>query len=178
LKCHEWTSGIQLSPETAAKWGEYVKNKEWEKANEVLPVAYDGTVCGLSDVLEDDPPEKYNLSWRACFGILKRAETRGKALPPALEMALISTIREYAGIVKWVVLNGKDTTKKAGDLTEKEIAKLCYDKYIAPVKHFEEVEAISPATRGGEDTESDDGSDEGEIEEDEEGNPVVSGDVK
>lgn len=176
LKCHEWTSGIQLSPETAAKWGEYVKNKEWEKANEVLPVAYDGTVCGLSDVLEDDPSEKYNLSWRACFGILKRAETRGKALPPALEMALVSTIREYAGIVKWVVLNGKDTTKKAGDLTEKEIAKLCYDKYIAPVKHFEEVEAISPATRGGEETESDDGSDEGEIEEDEEGNPVVSGD--
>lgn len=176
LKCHEWTSGIQLSPETAAKWGEYVKNKEWEKANEMLPDAYDGTVCGLSDVLEDDPPEKYNLSWRACFGILKRAETRGKALPPALEMALVSTIREYAGIVKWVVLNGKDTTKKVGDLTEKEIAKLCYDKYIAPVKHFEEVEAISPATRGGEDTESDEGSDEGEIEEDEEGNPVVSGD--
>jgi site-specific DNA-cytosine methylase len=176
LKCHEWTSGIQLSPETAAKWGEYVKNKEWEKANEVLPDAYDGTVCGLSDVLEDNPSEKYNLSWRACFGILKRAETRGKALPPALEMALVSTIREYAGIVKWVVLNGKETTKKAGDLTEKEIAKLCYDKYVAPVKRFEAVEAISPATRGGEDTESDDGSDEGEIEEDEDGNPVVSGD--
>lgn len=173
LKCHEWTSGIQLSPETAAKWGEYVKNKEWEKANEVLPDAYDGTVCGLSDVLEDDPPEKYNLSWRACFGILKRAETRGKALPPALEMALVSTIREYAGIVKWVVLNGRDTTKKVGDSTEREIAQMCYDKYIAPIKPFDEVEAIAPSTRGVEESESDD---EIECEEDEEGNPVVSGD--
>ena len=79
MKCHEWTSGIQLTPQKYNAWAEPVKHKEWLKANDLLPEAYDETVCGLSDVLEEDPDEKYNLSWRACFGILKRAETRNSS---------------------------------------------------------------------------------------------------
>lgn len=144
MNCHEWTSGIQLSPAKYNAWEEFVKHKEWLKANDLLPEAYDETVCGLSDVLEDDPDEKYNLSWRACFGILKRAETRGKELPEALAIALVCTIRENAGIVKWVALNGRDTKKKDTDLSEKESAMLCFEKFISPVAKFEEVEAVAP----------------------------------
>lgn len=49
----------------------------------------DGGVCSLSDVLETcDVPQKYFLSPKACRGILRRAEKRGKKLPPALEGAL------------------------------------------------------------------------------------------
>ena len=42
----------------------------------------------LMDVLESDVPQKYYLSPKACRGILRRAERRGKALPPLLHQAL------------------------------------------------------------------------------------------
>ncbi len=46
-------------------------------------------VCSLSDVLETgDVPRRYFLSPRASAGILRRAERRGKELPPQLRAAL------------------------------------------------------------------------------------------
>jgi hypothetical protein len=49
----------------------------------------DGSVCSLSDVLETGPvPQKFFLSPKACRGILRRAEKRGRALPGQLEKAL------------------------------------------------------------------------------------------
>ena len=42
----------------------------------------------LSQILEDTPHPKYYLSRRACLGILRRAEERGKSLPPQLKEAL------------------------------------------------------------------------------------------
>lgn len=48
----------------------------------------------LSWILEKNPDPKYNLSQKACLGILRRAENRGKTLPPMLESAL----RRQAGV--------------------------------------------------------------------------------
>jgi hypothetical protein len=46
----------------------------------------------LSDVLETgDVPQKFYLSPKACEGVLRRAEKRGKALPPQLKSALEKT---------------------------------------------------------------------------------------
>ena len=42
----------------------------------------------LSQILEDSPLPKYSLSAKACEGILRRAERRGKELPEALRIAL------------------------------------------------------------------------------------------
>lgn len=42
----------------------------------------------LSDILEKNPDPKYNLSPKACMGILRRAEKRGKELPEILREAL------------------------------------------------------------------------------------------
>jgi hypothetical protein len=55
----------------------------------------DDAVCSLSHVLEDsrDVPPRFFLSQRACAGILRRAERRGKTLPPMLDQAL----RQVAG---------------------------------------------------------------------------------
>lgn len=139
--CREWTAGIQMGP-------------NW-KEGDALPDAYDGTVCGLSDVLEDNPSPKYNLSWRACFGILKRAAGRGKELPKALEAALVTNIRENAGIVKWSALNGKATKKKETDLSERETAMLCFNEYIASVARFEDVVPVEPVKHSSESDESD-----------------------
>lgn len=55
----------------------------------------DAGECFLSQILEVNAPEKYSLSPRACAGILKRAERRGRALPPLLKAAL----EKQAGIL-------------------------------------------------------------------------------
>jgi hypothetical protein len=50
----------------------------------------DAAVCSLSQVLEQTLiPPKYFLSATACAGILRRAENRGKTLPPTLLRALL-----------------------------------------------------------------------------------------
>lgn len=175
MNCHEWTSGIQLSPKTYSAWEVVMQHKDWLKANDLLPEAYDETVCGLSDVLEDNPDEKYNLSWRACFGILRRAETRGKELPKALHIALISTVRENAGIVKWVALNGKDTKKKDTDFSEKEIARICFDRYISQVAKFDDVVPVQPKMKSTDESDADeldDSEDEYNDDGDEDGNQI------
>ena len=59
-----------------------LSTSEWPK---------DAVVCSLSDVLETgDLPQRYFLSATACKGILRRAEKRGKELPPQLHQALLS----------------------------------------------------------------------------------------
>jgi len=60
---------------------------EWT-ALDGLSLRDDG-VCSLSDILETgDVPQRYYLSAKACAGILRRAEKRGKTLPPQLARAL------------------------------------------------------------------------------------------
>ena len=48
----------------------------------------DGNVYLLSSILQADAPEKYCLSPKACRGILRRAQKRGKELPEVLRIAL------------------------------------------------------------------------------------------
>jgi hypothetical protein len=43
----------------------------------------------LSQILQEEAPQKYSLSAKACTGILNRAKRRGKQLPEALEAALL-----------------------------------------------------------------------------------------
>ena len=47
-----------------------------------------GSESRLSQILEECPHPKYNLSARACIGVLRRAKRRGKDLPAILELAL------------------------------------------------------------------------------------------
>jgi hypothetical protein len=49
----------------------------------------DASVCSLSSILETGPIlRRYYLSQKACLGILRRAEARGKTLPEQLRRAL------------------------------------------------------------------------------------------
>ena len=55
----------------------------------ILEWPKDAAVCSLSDVLETQPvPQRFFLSATACRGILRRAEKRGRLLPPSLQTAL------------------------------------------------------------------------------------------
>lgn len=66
--------------DTASRGGSSTRN-----TGECPSVAREST---LWQILQTDAPEKYYLSARACEGILRRAERRGKALPPMLREAL------------------------------------------------------------------------------------------
>jgi hypothetical protein len=64
-----------------------LSTSEWTPIPELFPS--DDGVCSLSDILETGIlPQRYFLSAKACAGILRRAEKRGKNLPEALERAL------------------------------------------------------------------------------------------
>lgn len=163
MECHEWTSGIQLSPKNYKRYMDLKTSKKiiadnWESLVKegLVPDAYDGTVCGLSDILEDDPDPKYNLSWKACYGILKRAENRGKVLPEPLKEALVTTIVESAPLVKWISLNAKKDVDRAA-------AKGCYDEYIEEKYHYADVVEEAPAKKadGDEDEDDDELEDDG-----------------
>ena len=65
---------------TASRGGSSTRN-----TGECPSVAREST---LWQILQADAPEKYYLSARACEGILRCAERRGKALPPMLREAL------------------------------------------------------------------------------------------
>lgn len=52
----------------------------------------------LSDVLTSNATPKYYLSPRACRGILRRAEKRGKEIPEALKRALETVASGEASI--------------------------------------------------------------------------------
>ena len=106
MKTPEWTGGIQL-PDGAE-----------------CPSAFNGTVCGLSDVLEPFETEadfdrlvKYFLSSRACSGILRRAEARGKDLPEELERALHEQIANWAN-----GCFGEDANEDSGDIADGDSA--------------------------------------------------------
>lgn len=47
----------------------------------------------LSQILEANPLPKYNLTAKACLGILRRAERRGKDLPERLKAVLIRQLQ-------------------------------------------------------------------------------------
>jgi hypothetical protein len=55
----------------------------------------DAAVCSLSDILETGAlPPRFFLSAKACAGILRRAEKRGKKLPEQLQAALSAVAQE------------------------------------------------------------------------------------
>ena len=102
------TSGRCLKPSAASPKTAY-QFLDLRKASGSTPVAWsvmDGALPGgsttlntgecpsvarestLSQILQANVPEKYFLSAKACAGILRRAEKRGKELPTMLKEAL------------------------------------------------------------------------------------------
>ena len=96
VSCHQTTEGT-LAP-SSGSWQNSgmgsptafltLSTSEWNHT--LAPSLKDDGVCSLSDILQDSGsvPQRYFLSAKACAGILRRAEKRGKVLPPALLAAL------------------------------------------------------------------------------------------
>lgn len=75
--------GITMKWEDDGAWcGELTTRNIGECPNAVV-------VSRLSQILEETPHPKYNLTAKACQGILRRAERRGKDLPKLLKQVLL-----------------------------------------------------------------------------------------
>lgn len=61
--------------------GEYVMHSFGESPK-------DAVESHLSQILQDDPPQKYCLSQKACARVLRQTEQQGKKLPAPVEEAL------------------------------------------------------------------------------------------
>lgn len=101
VSCQAGEDGI-LAP-SSGRWGTWgmggptgcwtLSGAEW--TGSVKPSRRDGDVCSLSDVLETQSvPGRYFLSAKACAGILRRAERRGKVLPGRLKVALEAVVAQ------------------------------------------------------------------------------------
>jgi hypothetical protein len=104
--CHQTEEGI-LEPSLGrwGHWGMGLPTGCWTHNGSEWPSA--AAVCSLSDVLETGPlPQRFYLSQKACAGILRRAEKRGKELPTLLRQAL------------WQVAEGSSAQEKAEDKTQ------------------------------------------------------------
>ena len=99
--CRQWLGPISTSQKVGGKKPEWLSETTDLSSGECLTLnssewnhipgrsPSDGAVCSLSSILERgqiDP--RYFLSQKACAGILRRAEKRGKALPQQLHQAL------------------------------------------------------------------------------------------
>lgn len=87
----------QLGGATTMRWeddgawlGECMMRNTGESPNAAV-------VSRLSQILEATPQEKYSLSAKACQGILRRAERRGKDLPPVLKEVLLTQSESGGG---------------------------------------------------------------------------------
>ena len=82
------SGGFQNSGTGGPTGSSTLSTSEWNRT--LVPSHSDGGVCSLSDALEEtgSVPQKYYLSQKACAGILRRAEKRGKRLPAQLREAL------------------------------------------------------------------------------------------
>lgn len=78
-----WGGATTMRWEDDGAWlGECMTRNTGESHNAAV-------VSRLSQILEETPQEKYSLSAKACQGILRRAERRGKDLPKLLKEVLI-----------------------------------------------------------------------------------------
>ena len=87
--CRRTEDGI-LEPSLGrwSTWGMGSPSGSWTLNGSEWPSAV--VVCSLSDTLETQAvPQRFYLSQKACAGILRRAEKRGKKLPELLERALV-----------------------------------------------------------------------------------------
>lgn len=93
-RCLRWIKGDGLMPTSSwvidgALRIEFLMHNIGESPN----VGVDST---LSQILEATVPEKYYLSVKACEGILRRANRRGKKLPEMLQLALEQQIERMS----------------------------------------------------------------------------------
>lgn len=71
----------------------------------------------LSEILEDNVPEKYYLSPKACLGILRRAKNKGRKLPDNLRIALEQKVAEGGEVLGLDFVHADSVVRTYKDIT-------------------------------------------------------------
>lgn len=71
----------------------------------------------LSEILEDNVPEKYYLSPKACLGILRRAKSKGRKLPDNLRIALEQKVAEGGEVLGLDFAHADSVVRTYKDIT-------------------------------------------------------------
>lgn len=108
-------------------------------------------VSRLSQILEETPQEKYSLSAKACQGILRRAERRGKDLPETLKAVLLMQSESGGGCDGGgkgaLVQENKSGT--LGTSNDQTIFQNCLTQWDCQSKRIFGTEGASPTLQGG-----------------------------
>lgn len=108
-------------------------------------------VSRLSQILEATPQEKYSLSAKACQGILRRAERRGKDLPETLKAALLMQSELGGGCDgggKGALVQ-EDKSGTLGTSNDQTIFQNCLTQWDCQSKRIFGTEGASPTLQGG-----------------------------
>ena len=71
----------------------------------------------LSEILEDNVPEKYYLSPKACLGILRRAKNKGRKLPDNLRIVLEQKVAEGGEVLGLDFAHADSVVRTYKDIT-------------------------------------------------------------
>ena len=141
----------QLGGATTMKWeddgawlGECMTRNTGESPNVAV-------VSRLSQILEETPQEKYSLSAKACQGILRRAERRGKDLPETLKAVLLMQSESGGGCDgggKGALVQ-EDKSGTLGTSNDQTIFQNCLTQWDCQSKRIFGTEGASPTLQGG-----------------------------
>lgn len=135
----------QISTDTQQE-NSYLMLGYWEKPNTPTP-------SKLSQILEKNPNPKYNLSAKACQGILNRATKRGKQLPPLLEKTLKQQAQSLSKSEQENPAEEKESSSKTNEpepcqpSTSKQS---CLNPWDVQSKHIQSQDGIAESLYSGE----------------------------
>lgn len=98
----------------------------------------------LSEILEDNVPEKYYLSPKACLGILRRAKSKGRKLPDNLRIALEQKVAEGGEVLGLDFAHADSVVRTYKDITPTLVQNMGRGGGQTPCIMYEEKRSVIP----------------------------------
>lgn len=98
----------------------------------------------LSEILEDNVPEKYYLSPKACLGILRRAKNKGRKLPDNLRIALEQKVAEGGEVLGLDFAHADSVVRTYKDVTPTLVQNMGRGGGQTPCIMYEEKRSVIP----------------------------------
>lgn len=98
----------------------------------------------LSEILEDNVPEKYYLSAKACLGILRRAKNKGRKLPDNLRIALEQKVAEGGEVLGLDFAHADSVVRTYKDITPTLVQNMGRGGGQTPCIMYEEKRSVIP----------------------------------
>lgn len=98
----------------------------------------------LSEILEDNVPEKYYLSPKACLGILRRAKNKGRKMPDNLRIALEQKVAEGGEVLGLDFAHADSVVRTYKDVTPTLVQNMGRGGGQTPCIMYEEKRSVIP----------------------------------